>query len=319
MAKSPIKFVGGKSKLAPLIISMFPFHTCYVEVFGGAGHVLFAKPPSPVEVFNDKDGDLVNFFRVVKHRHEELIRAFDWVLVSRQLFDEYKAQDPVELDDLQRATRFFYLINRSFGGKYSSPVFQTSKTHDFPGGHVKYVEAIITQAYERLLDVAIERGDFEEIIGRYDGPETLFFCDPPYLGNCDQYPHNDLAGAEEQERLARCLLSIEGKFLLTIGDHPLIRELYAGCHAVEVDVVYSMSRQRKGRGAKPELIVANYDLDGASGPLFSRQGQGSLFASGVCFVVGDTSGGGMGDSRGRPGLSTHPALLRRRTMPAALD
>lgn len=88
MAKSPIKLVGGKSKLAPLIISMFPKHICYIEVFGGAGHVLFAKPPSTVEVYNDLDGELVNFFRVVKHRHQELIRAFDWVLVSRQLWNE---------------------------------------------------------------------------------------------------------------------------------------------------------------------------------------------------------------------------------------
>lgn len=269
MAKSPIKFVGGKSKLAPLIISMFPPHICYVEVFGGAGHVLFAKPPSSsVDVYNDLDGELVNFFNVVKYRHEEFIRAFDWVLVSRQIFDEYKAQDPAELDDLERAVRFYYLINRAFGGKYSAPVFQTSKTHDFPGGHIKNVEAIITQAYRHLLDVAIERGDFEEVVARYDGPETLFFCDPPYLDNCDQYPHNGLAAAPEQERLARCLLAIEGRFLLTIGDHPLIRELYAGCPIIEVDVVYSMSRQEEGRGARGELVITNYDPDQVLGPLF---------------------------------------------------
>lgn len=176
--------------------------------------------------------------------------------------------------------RFYYLVNRSFGAKYSAPTFQTSKTHDFPGGHVKNVEVIITQAYRRLLDVAVERGDFEEVVARYDGPDTLFFCDPPYLGNCDQYPHNDLAQPQEQERLARCLLAIEGKFLLTIGDHPLIRELYAGCHVVEVDVVYSMSLQEQGRGVREELIVTNYDPDGVLGPLFSQSD---------CFLISEES------------------------------
>lgn len=270
MARSPIKWVGGKSKIAPQLISLFLPHTCYVEVFGGAGHILFAKPPSSVEVYNDINGELVNFFRVIKARYEEFIRAFDWVLVGRQLFDEYKAQHPAELDDLERAVRFYYLINRSFGAKYSSPVFQTSKTHDFPGGHIKNVERIITQAYKRLLDVAIEQGDFETIVARYDDPETLFFCDPPYLNNCDQYPHNDLARPEEQKRLARCLLSIRGKFLLTIGDHPLIRELYAGCFIAELDVVYSMSRQEEGRGVNTELIITNYAQDKVWGPLFDH-------------------------------------------------
>lgn len=268
MAQSPIKWVGGKSKLASRLISMFPPHICYVEVFGGAGHVLFTKSPSTVEVYNDFDGELVNFFKVVKYRHEDLIQAFDWILVSRQLFAEYKVQDPTKLDSLQQAVRFYYLINRSFGAKYSSPVFQTSKTHDFPGTHVKNIKNIIAQAYTRLLDVAIEQGDFEEIIARYDDSNTLFFCDPPYLDNYDQYPHNALSRPEEQKRLAQCLLSIKGKFLLTIGDHPLIRELYAMCHIVEANVLYSMSLQEKGRGVKAELIITNYAPSEAWGPLF---------------------------------------------------
>src|SRR4051794_21454863 len=83
MLNSPIKWVGGKSRLRKQIISLLPPHTCYVELFAGAAWVLFGKPPSNVEVLNDIDQDLVNFFRVVKEKPEELIASFDWELVSR--------------------------------------------------------------------------------------------------------------------------------------------------------------------------------------------------------------------------------------------
>jgi len=78
MIRSPIKWVGGKSKLRKVIIPMIPEHKCYVEVFGGAAWVLFGKPPSQIEVLNDIDEDLINFFEVVKTNPLRLIRSFRW-------------------------------------------------------------------------------------------------------------------------------------------------------------------------------------------------------------------------------------------------
>lgn len=90
MSKSCIKWVGGKSKMANQLISMFPKHNSYIEVFGGAAHVLFSKPFSKMEVLNDLDGHLMNFWKIVKYRHQELIDSFKYILSSRELFMEYK-------------------------------------------------------------------------------------------------------------------------------------------------------------------------------------------------------------------------------------
>ena len=83
MINSPFRWVGGKSRLRRHIIPLLPPHTCYVEPFAGAAWVLFGKPPSSVEVINDIDQELINFFRVIKERPEELIASFEWDLVSR--------------------------------------------------------------------------------------------------------------------------------------------------------------------------------------------------------------------------------------------
>lgn len=270
MARSPIKWVGGKSRLAKQIIALLPAHRCYVEPFGGAMHVLFAKAPSKVEVYNDLDGELVNFFRVVKHRHEELIRDLDWVLVGRETFEDFKTQDVTALTEVERAARFYYLVNRSFGAKYADPILQTSKEHDVPGNHIRDVEEIITQAYRRLTTVMIEHGDFATVIGRYDGPETVFYCDPPYLGNQDQYPQN-MTTIGEHLRLAETLADIQGRFLLTVNDCPEFRKLYADHYIREVGVNYSVSLQEEARREWPELIITNYAPAEANGPLFATE------------------------------------------------
>lgn len=110
MIRSPFKWVGGKSRLRKTIIAMLPPHECYVEVFAGAAWVLFGKQPSKVEVLNDIDGEVINFFRVVKEQPEDLIASFEWDLVSREEFERLRDLDPKTLDPVARAHRFYYLI-----------------------------------------------------------------------------------------------------------------------------------------------------------------------------------------------------------------
>ena len=118
---SPIKWMGGKYRLRNRIVEMLPNdHLCYVEVFGGAGWVLFAKSLSKVEVLNDINCELINFFKVVRDNTQDFIRAFDYLLVSRQLFDEYKGADLTALNDIERAARFYYLVHFSFGARMQS-------------------------------------------------------------------------------------------------------------------------------------------------------------------------------------------------------
>jgi DNA adenine methylase len=109
MINSPFKWVGGKSRLRKYIVPLIPNHSCFVDLFAGAGWVLFGKAPSPVEVLNDCDDDLITFFRVVKEKPEELIASFEWELVARSEFERLASLDPSQLTDVQRAHRFYYL------------------------------------------------------------------------------------------------------------------------------------------------------------------------------------------------------------------
>src|ERR1700679_3642080 len=106
----PLPYIGGKRAIANEIIAIFPEHTTYVEAFAGGAQVLFRKEPSKVEVLNDLDGEIVNFFRVCQQHYEELLRYFRFVVVSREWFDQLKSANPDPLPDIQRAARYLYLL-----------------------------------------------------------------------------------------------------------------------------------------------------------------------------------------------------------------
>ncbi len=261
MLNPPIKWMGGKSKLRERIISEFPTHTTYVEVFGGAGWVLFGKTPSKVEVYNDINSELVNFYRIAKHRPEALVDALDLLPVSRDIFHDWKHADLSTMSDLERAARLYYLLHLCFGARFSGTKPQSDLGYSLgsaPGFNPDRVQDDVRRAFERLKRVYLENLDCIELIKRWDSPDTLFFCDPPYAGTHGY--GGDGFKEDDQRRLAGALKSIKGKFILTNSDHPLIREIYDGCNFQEVDVFYSVgtakvdgAREREG-----EVIVTNY-------------------------------------------------------------
>jgi DNA adenine methylase len=169
---SPIKWVGGKYKVRNRIIEMIPPHECYVEVFGGAGWVLFGKPPSKVEVLNDIDQELMNFWRAVRHSPEDFVRTFDLELVSRAEFDRLKDMDPSTLGPMERAHRFYYLIMAGWGGELEHPRFQTSRSDGGHGnrliGAIGSLDRRIRPIHARLKTVIIENLTWEDCVSRYD-------------------------------------------------------------------------------------------------------------------------------------------------------
>ena len=112
----PISYIGGKNRLAKQIIKIFPEHTTYVEAFAGGAQVFFHEERSKVEVLNDLDGEIVNFYRVCQWHHDELIRYFKFSLVSRKQFDMFKKTNPATLTDVQQAARYLYLQKTCYGG-----------------------------------------------------------------------------------------------------------------------------------------------------------------------------------------------------------
>ena len=251
---SPISWLGGKKRLRNEIIKRFPIHECYVEVFGGGAWVLFGKKPVKVEVYNDLDGELVNFFKVIKNDYKIFLNEFKFMLVSRRIFNDLLNSNTAELNDIQRALRFFYIIKTSYGSKWESPCFGYSKTST-PNLNLKKLNDIALKVHARLNKVYIEEGDFQEIIKRYDGIDTLFYLDPPYY-NTAGYKHN--MAIHDYERLFLALKKIKGKFLLSINDNDEMRKLFSGFEVEETEVLYTISRNISARRRHRELIVKNF-------------------------------------------------------------
>ena len=250
MMKPPINRMGGKSRLRKEIINMIPGHICYVEPFFGAGWVFFGKDTSEVEVINDKDQELINLFRVIKEHPGELERILQYEFVSRDKFDFYKKVEIEYLTDIQRAARYLYIISNSFASRGVSFGYGALKKPS-----QKIFEDDFTRLRDRLKNTYVENKDAMDILERYDRENTFFFCDPPYY---ETSGYKEKFTKENHIQLRDILRKISGKFLLTINDHEEIRVLYKGFNIKEVQVNYSVSRQKEARKDYGELIITNY-------------------------------------------------------------
>jgi DNA adenine methylase len=282
---SPIKWVGGKYKARDLIVNVIPPHHCYVEVFAGAAWVLFRKPPSRVEVYNDIDQDVVNFFRIVKEQPEEFVKSFDLELVSRAEFDRLKNIAPETLDPVARAHRFYYLIMAGWGGELDYPRFQTSISDGGGGnrlvGALKTLRSRIEPIHDRLKTVLVENLDWRQLVDRYDDPRTVMYLDPPYPDNNCNYQHN-MRRIEEHKELADWMRTAKSKLILTCYNKPEIRALYSDFHIMEINFAAGMI-SKGGERLNKELIVANFKLGKELELKCTRQGKKKLDTSASFF------------------------------------
>lgn len=264
MINSPIKWIGGKSRLRKQIIALLPAHTCYVEPFAGAAWVLFGKPLSDVEILNDKEQELINFFRVVKEKPEELIASFDLELVSRAQFDRLADLDLSTLTDVQRAHRFYYIIMAGWGGELQYPRFQTSITDGGHGnrliGALKTLRQRLQPIHDRLRTVIIENLDWQECVDRYDRQGTVMYVDPPYPGNKCNYSHN-MREWDAHNLLFERLKKARCQWILSSYDKPEIREQVKQFFITSVQSSSGMNTEKNGstRVMNKEIIITNFE------------------------------------------------------------
>lgn len=238
---------------------------------------MFGKKPSPVEVLNDIDQELVNFFSVLKHKPEELIQSFEWELVARAEFERLASLDPASLSDVNRAHRFYYLIMAGWGGELDYPRFQTSISDGGHGnrliGALKHLRERLQPVHERLRTVIIENLSWEDCLDRYDRPKTFMYLDPPYPQNGCNYKHN-MQDWEDHRRLAIRLAETKCKWLLSSYDAPEVREMYAGYSIIPIQSISGMNAKKNSgeRVVNREVVVANFDT-GSSELLYPTGGQ----------------------------------------------
>jgi len=248
----PLSYIGGKTRLAKPIIAMLPKHTTYVEPFAGGAQVFFHKEPSKVEVLNDLDGEIVNFFRVCQSHYEELLRYFRFCVVSRAWFGLLRATDPATLTDIQRAARYLYLLKGSFASLVRHPVYHWHVVQP-PGLNLERLPELIENAHRRLARVQIECLPYEEILRRFDRPATLFYLDPPYWGR-KLYRYNFSEG--DFVKLEERLRKVRGKFVLSLNDVPQVRALFRRFHIHGVNLHYT-SQKQAGRRYR-EVLITNF-------------------------------------------------------------
>ena len=248
----PLSYIGGKRALAREIIALFPKHTTYVEAFAGGAQVLFHKEPSPVEVLNDLDGEIVNFFRVCQQHYEELVRYLRFMVVSRSWHELLKAIDPKSLTDIQRAARHLYLLKNSFASLvlrlgYKCHVVQP------PGFNPERIPELIEAAHRRLARVQIECLPYEKVLEHFDRPQTLFYLDPPYYAR-KLYRFN--LSHEDFVKMAERLAGLKGKFVLSLNDVPEVRDIFRKFKVKGIELPYTAQKIADRRFR--EVLITNF-------------------------------------------------------------
>jgi DNA adenine methylase len=259
---------GGKYSHLDWLLPFLPKCTHYCEPFAGSGAVLLNREPSPVETYNDLDGEVVNFFRVLREQKEKLIEAISLTPFSREEFALACEVNP-SMSDFERARLFFVRarqVRTGLAQKASLGRWANCKNTSRSGmsgvvsrwlGGIENLEFIA----ERLLRVQIENRPALEVIDLYDSAETLFYCDPPYIhetrGDISSYGYE--MDNSSHEDLATKLNSIQGLVAISNYDCDLMNDLYPSKkwfkHYSELKTIHSTKDKRQ------EVLWLNYDIN----------------------------------------------------------
>lgn len=225
------RYFGGKWRLGPKILPLFPPHETYVEPFGGAASLLLQKPLSLQEVYNDLDHEIVNFFQVLREHPDDLVRAIQLTPYARHELEIARVSE--ECSSLEKARRFYVRSWMSFGSASRPTPSGWRMIKELKGwgksvvdmwNQVDHLQAIAW----RFKQVHIECQDALKVIRRWDSPKTLFYIDPPYehstrTGKSD-YAHE--MTDQLHEELAVLLHDIKGMVAISGNPSPLYEKLY---------------------------------------------------------------------------------------------
>lgn len=260
--KALLTYYGGKQKLLPHILPRIPEHHLYCEPFAGGAAVLFGKKPSKIEVINDTNGELINFYKMAKEKFPKLKKEIESSLHSRSL--HYKARfiynQPHLFLPIERAWAIFILAHQSYSSildsTWSAGVKDATAEKKF---HSK--KCSFTKEYaKRLEHVQIECRNALEVIVTRDSARAFFYLDPPYF-NSDM-GHYDGYTEEAFRHLLNLLSKIEGKFLLSSYPSEILKEYSKKhkWHTVEIETNLSVQGAKKNGRRKTEVLTANYPI-----------------------------------------------------------
>ena len=258
---------GGKYSHLDWLLPLLPSYNHYCEPFAGSGAVLFNKYPSPVETYNDIDGEVVNFFRVLRSQKEKLLEQILLTPFSREEFS-IACEIDSNLDELERARRFYTRARQVRTGLAQTATIgrwancKNTSRSGMSGVISRYVGGIekLNFVAERLLRVQIENRPAIEVIQLYDSDTTLFYCDPPYIHSTrgDNKAYSFEMNNDEHVQLAMVLNKVKGKVAISNYDCELMDELYPGSkwkkHFAPHKIIHSTKDKRQ------EVLWVNYEI-----------------------------------------------------------
>jgi len=260
--KPPLTYYGGKQQLARLILGLIPKHRVYCEPFLGGAAIFFAKEPSKVEIINDTNGELINFYEVLKRDFIVLEKEVAISLHSRKLHKHAWVvyQNPELFDRIKRAWAIWMLANSSYGsmldGSFGYPRSSGGTTQALANKRANFSEEYAI----RLQNAQIECYDALKVIKSRDTVDTFFYCDPPYVG-ADQ-GHYDGYSQEDFNSLLSLLDTIKGKFLLSSYRNKALSTYTKrnGWYTIEIKMACSVSGRCGTKLTKVEVLTANYPI-----------------------------------------------------------
>lgn len=257
---------GGKYNHLDWLLPLLPESIHYCEPFGGSAAVLLNKAPAPVETYNDIDGEVVNFFKVLREKKDQLIYEIGLTPFSREEFHVAVKSNGngSSLSDLERARRFFIrarqvrtgLAQTASVGRWAN-CLATSRA-GMAGAVSRWLGSVEALEFiaSRFLRVQIEHDNALEVIRRYDSKDTLFYCDPPYphesRGDVKAYRYE--MTDDQHEDLANLLRSVKGKVAISGYRCELMNRLYKGWHVHTAKTKKALSI----KSDRTEILWTNY-------------------------------------------------------------
>lgn len=258
--KPPFSYYGGKTTIAPEIAQLLPAHKHYVEPFAGSLAVLLAKKPSQGETVNDLDGDLVNFWRILRDHPEEFNRLIEMTPHSREEYETSKTLEGVS--DIERARRVFVRLTqgRSHSMKPTGWFSRKDPRGHSPAHYVNSYSARLLSVAERLKSVSIENRDAITLIEDYGTEKSvLIYADPPYLGSTRAENYGvEMLTDELHQRFSKACNEAKAAIVVSGYASPLYEALFEGWHRVELKAPTKLS----GNRAENEVLWANVPIGG---------------------------------------------------------
>lgn len=240
------------------IVPRIPEHTVYTEAFAGGAAVFFAKQPAEVEVLNDINGELMNFYQVAKTRFPELKQLIDNTLNSRDLhmYARFIYSYPWHFDPVRRAWAIWVLTKMSFASKIDG-TYGYDKTRNHQGKKItNAIENFNQEICNRLQSACIENTTAPHVIKSRDTEKTFHFVDPPYIdtdcGHYKGYTHQNFTN------LLELLEAAKGKFMLTMYPHQILDSFIDNNHWAVEEIPKTISVSKYSRRKQTELMVMNY-------------------------------------------------------------